>query len=122
MAVMSKDSSCKSSVSLGGWDSGLLSPVSAWVMSGPLGSNLAAFSTMPPIALAAADLVSQVFDLRKGRTLVSKLKSSSGCCFWTSPSCWAAVFRMRGVLPVSSNLYVGLVHVDGSGLLPDAER
>lgn len=33
-----------------------------------------------------------------------RLKSSSGCCFWISASCCAAVFRMSWVLPVSRRL------------------
>ena len=61
---------------------------------------------MPPTAFAAAERVSHDFDLKNGMTRVSRLKSSSGCCFWTSASCCAAVLRISGVWPVSSRLGV----------------
>lgn len=72
--------------------------------SSSLGSNFSAFSTMPPMAFAAAVRVSHDLERRYGITLVRRLKSSSGCCFWMSASCWAAVFRMSWVLPVSRRL------------------
>ena len=153
MALMSNLSSCSHSsaevVAPPSFSILISSPGSDLLpLSSLLGSNLGAFSTMLPIALAAADRVSQFFDFKKGMTLFRRWKSSSGCCstiwiqhfqsrvsvrfkrclldkqlpiheihgnktetawqgptcFWTSPSCWAAVFRIKGVLAVSRSL------------------
>lgn len=59
---------------------------------------------MPPRAFEAAIRVSQVLWRRYGTTRVRRLKSSSGCAFWTSANCCAAVKRINWVLPVSRSL------------------
>ena len=122
--VRSKLPSCSRSSSGGGWSSDLISGListsssssSAFFISWPsswFGSKTSLLETIRPIALAAAALVSHDFDLRYGRIRPRRLKSSSGCCFWTSANCWAAVLRMMGVLPVSRSLRVVIGQLGG---------